>query len=92
MYSMIYEETRYSFNHETWHVTGDVEVKALMEKLGFEYADEFLLVEDLYLQLADNVFELNKEVYYENIKMKLIGYYPKDEYNAKSCYLVKIVE
>lgn len=28
----------------------------------------------------------------KNIKMKLIGYYPKDEYNAKSCYLVKIVE
>ena len=93
MYSMIYEEApRYSFNHETWHVTGDVEVKALMEKFGFEYADEFLLVEDLYLQLADNVFELNKEVYYENIKMKLIDYYPEEEYNAKSCYLVKIVE
>ena len=49
-------------------MTGDVEVKVLMEKLGFEYNDEFLLVEDLYLQLADNVFELNKEVHYEKYK------------------------
>lgn len=101
LYKFTYEEMfgtkdkeKYDFSYETWYVTGDVTVKALMEKLGFTYSDETKLVEDLYRELASNEFVLNKEIIFENIKLKLVGaYHGIKEYEgaAQSCYLVKIV-
>ncbi|MGI6508997.1 MAG: hypothetical protein ACOX1L_00190 [Erysipelotrichaceae bacterium] len=85
----------YNFSYETWYVTGDITVKALMEKLGFDYEDETKLVEELYLELANNEFVLNTEVKFENIKLKLIGSYQGlegCESWTDSCYLVKISE
>ncbi len=102
LYKYCYEEmfgTRdidiFDFSYDTWYVTGDITVKALMEKLGFDYNDETKLVEDLYRELANNEFVLNTEVKFENIKLKLVGAYHNLEGCegwAQSCYLVKIAE
>lgn len=84
----------YNFSYETWYVTGDITVKALMERLGFDYEDETKLVEELYLELANNEFILNTEVKFESIKLKLIGSYQGlegCESWTESCYLVKII-